>query len=135
MQHAKPLLNTPHKPQLDTEILLDGVRFQAELGEPLIDALNRAAASVPGGYSVPQVCYLPAMGAIGSCDTCMVQVDGKLVRACQTPVAAEMQVESRSAVADRAQREAFDRLLENHDLYCTVCDNNNQNCSVHNSTK
>ncbi len=135
MQHAKPLLNTPHKPQLDTEILLDGVRFQAELGEPLIDALNRAAASVPGGRSVPQVCYLPPIGAIGSCDTCMVQFEGKLVRACQTPVAAEMHVESRSAVADRAQREAFDRLLENHDLYCTVCDNNNQNCTVHNTTK
>ncbi|HZL26355.1 MAG TPA: formate dehydrogenase subunit alpha [Acidobacteriaceae bacterium] len=134
MQHPKPLLNTAHTPHPDTEILLDGVRFQAELGEPLIEALNRAAASVPGGRSVPQVCYLPPMGAIGSCDTCMVEVDGKLVRACETAVAADMRVESRSNVADRAQREAFDRLLENHDLYCTVCDNNNQNCTVHNTT-
>ena len=35
---------------------------------------------------------------------------------------------------DVAQREAFDRILQNHELYCTVCDNNNQNCVVHNTT-
>src|SRR5665213_4398567 len=104
MQHPKPLLNTAHTPHPDTEILLDGVRFQAELGEPLIEALNRAAASVPGGRSVPQVCYLPPMGAIGSCDTCMVEVNGKLARACQTPVEVDMRVDSRSELADRAQR-------------------------------
>ncbi len=34
-----------------------------------------------------------------------------------------------------AQREAFDRILGNHMLYCTVCDNNNGNCTVHNTTK
>jgi len=33
----------------------------------------------------------------------------------------------------RAQREAFDRILTNHVLYCTVCDNNNGNCTVHNT--
>ena len=33
-----------------------------------------------------------------------------------------------------AQREAFDRILGNHMLYCTVCDNNNDNCTVHNTT-
>ena len=39
------------------------------------------------------------------------------------------------ASADAAQREAFDRILGNHLLYCTVCDNNNGNCTVHNTTK
>jgi formate dehydrogenase major subunit len=34
-----------------------------------------------------------------------------------------------------AQREAFDRILGNHDLYCTVCDNNNGNCTIHNTTE
>ena len=31
--------------------------------------------------------------------------------------------------------EAFDRILTNHLLYCTVCDNNNGNCTVHNTTR
>ena len=28
----------------------------------------------------------------------------------------------------------MDVVLGNHELYCTVCDNNNQNCTVHNTT-
>jgi hypothetical protein len=42
--------------------------------------------------------------------------------------------ELKSSRADAAQREAFDRILGNHMLYCTVCDNNNGNCTVHNTT-
>jgi len=38
-------------------------------------------------------------------------------------------------MAAAAQVEAFDRILSNHLLYCTVCDNNNGNCTVHNTTK
>ncbi len=34
-----------------------------------------------------------------------------------------------------AQTEAMDRLLENHLLYCTVCDNNNGNCTLHNTAE
>jgi formate dehydrogenase major subunit len=39
-----------------------------------------------------------------------------------------------SPSAQATQREAFDRILGNHLLYCTVCDNNNENCTVHNTT-
>ena len=74
------------------------------------------------------------MGPIQSCDTCMVSVNGKLVRACATPVTADMSVATEGEAVDIAQREAFDRILKNHMLYCTVCDNNNQNCTVHNTT-
>ena len=28
----------------------------------------------------------------------------------------------------------MDVILGNHLLYCTVCDNNNENCTVHNTT-
>jgi len=44
-------------------------------------------------------------------------------------------VETNSPQAAAAQREAFDRILSNHLLYCTVCDNSNGNCTVHNTTK
>ena len=133
MANSKPLLNTPRTFVPDTTIHVDGFDVAAQTGELLIDALNRAA-TMRGVDPVPQVCYLPAMGAIGSCDTCMVEVDGKLVRSCEAHVASGESVLTRSAKADVAQREAFDRLLENHELYCTVCDNNNQNCTVHNTT-
>jgi formate dehydrogenase major subunit len=133
MANPKPLLNTPRAFVPDTTIHVDGFALAAQTGEPLIDALNRAA-NIQGVQPIPQVCYLPAMGAIGSCDTCMVEVDGKLVRSCEAQVLANESVLTKSDKADVAQRDAFDRLLENHELYCTVCDNNNQNCTVHNTT-
>lgn len=133
MANMKPLMNTPRAFVPDTTIQVDGVAVSAQRGEPLVDALNRAA-KMRGVDPVPQVCYLPAMGAIGSCDTCMVEVNGSLVRSCEALVAADQSVQTRSERANIAQRDAFDRLLENHELYCTVCDNNNQNCTVHNTT-
>ncbi|MES2392478.1 MAG: molybdopterin oxidoreductase family protein, partial [Acidobacteriota bacterium] len=130
---AKPLLNTYVELIADISIGINGSDVPAQAGELLIDAINRATG-IDGADSVPQVCYVKAMGPIGSCDTCMVELNGKLVRACETPVAPGMRVLTKSSRANVAQREAFDRLLENHDLYCTVCDNNNQNCTVHNTT-
>ena len=87
-----------------------------------------------GNYrSVAQVCYMEQMGPVQTCDTCMVEVNGKLERACATEVHAGMRVFTNSQRADVAQREAMDRILQNHDLYCTVCDNNNGNCTIHNA--
>src|SRR5699024_11833603 len=34
-----------------------------------------------------------------------------------------------------SQTEAMDRILANHSLYCTVCDNNNGNCKLHNTVE
>src|SRR6202050_4578786 len=100
-----------------------------QAGERLIDLINRC------GIEVPHVCYHQQLGPIQSCDTCMVEVDGKLLRACGTMAAEGMNVVTSSPRADAAQREAFDRILGNHLLYCTVCDNNNGNCTIHNTTK
>ena len=131
--HAKPLMNTPPVTIPDTTLLVDGRPVEARLGEILLDALNRDSVK-RDHKEVPQVCYLPQMGAIESCDTCMILVNGELVRGCGTRVAAGMTVETMGHKVDVAQREAFDRILKNHELYCTVCDNNNENCVVHNTT-
>jgi formate dehydrogenase major subunit len=110
-------------------ITVDGLVQPAKPDERLIDVINRT------GVKLPQVCYHPQLGPIQTCDTCMVEVDGKLVRACASPVSAGMSVATNSTAASDAQREAFDRILSNHLLYCTVCDNSNGNCTVHNTTK
>jgi len=134
MGAMKSLLNTPAHHSPNMQLTIDGAAVPAHSGELLIDLLNRRTES---GVQkpVPHVCYLQQMGPIESCDTCMVKVDGKLVRACATPVAAGMTIETAGETVDIAQREAFDRILQNHMLYCTVCDNNNQNCTIHNTTK
>jgi formate dehydrogenase major subunit len=120
----------PHPPNL----LINGKPQAITPGELLIDVINRSTGSNGSAITLPQVCYHPQLGPIQTCDTCMVEVDGQLVRACGTTAAGGMRVVTESARADAAQREAFDRILGNHLLYCTVCDNNNGNCTVHNTT-
>jgi formate dehydrogenase major subunit len=110
-------------------VTIDGAVMEAKPGERLLDLLNRT------GIKISQVCYHPQLGPIQTCDTCMVEVNGTLMRSCATPVEADMKVSTKSACAMAAQREAFDRILGNHMLYCTVCDNNNGNCTVHNTTR
>jgi formate dehydrogenase major subunit len=120
-------------------VTIDGAVLEAASGERLIDLINRA------GVKLPQVCYHPQLGPIQTCDTCMVEINkaeinkaesgGTLVRACATTVSAGMVVSTRSKIADAAQRQAFDQILSNHVLYCTVCDNNNGDCTIHNTEK
>jgi len=110
-------------------VTIDGVAHQASDGERLIDVINRV------GLQISQVCYHPQLGPIQTCDTCMVESNGQLVRACATAASAEMEVFTKSAKASSAQQEAFSRILSNHVLYCTVCDNNNGNCTIHNTEK
>src|SRR6201986_2375913 len=111
------------------KVTIDGSIQEGAAGELLLDLIDRT------GTKIAQVCYHPQLGPIQTCDTCMVEVNGSMARACATRVAEGMQVATVSPGASVAQGEAFDRILSNHLLYCTVCDNNNGDCEVHNATK
>ena len=80
-------------------ILIDGVTQLIQPGERLIDVINRS------GAKLPQVCHHPQLGPIQTCDTCMVETDGRLVRACAATVSAGMVVSTNSGTAAAAQRE------------------------------
>jgi len=108
---------------------INNKQYALQSGERLIDVILRSEVEIP------HVCYHPQLGPIQTCDTCMVEVDGKLARACATTALDGMKIATDSASAKAAQIEAFDRILGNHLLYCTVCDNNNGNCTVHNTTR
>ena len=109
-------------------IIINDKQYAAVAGELLIEVINSLKTSLP------QVCYHPQLGPVQACDTCIVEVNGELVRACSTRISEGMQVATASGRAVASQKEAFDRILANHMLYCTVCDNNNHNCTVHNTT-
>src|SRR5260221_10705193 len=100
-------------------LTIDGTVTEAKPDERLVDVLNRA------GTKIPQVCYHPQLGPIKTCDTCMVGWDGQLLRPCATPATDGMTVSTQSTRVMSAQREAFDQILGNNMLYCTVFDNNN----------
>src|SRR5690625_2268434 len=110
-------------------ITINGNTYSIDGAHRIIDVIN--ANEIPH----PQICHLPEVDPIETCDTCIVEVDGQLMRACSTEVRPGMNISLSSERAKEAQTEAMDRILENHLLYCTVCDNNNGDCKLHNTVK
>ncbi|MCP3030594.1 formate dehydrogenase subunit alpha [Halobacillus sp. A1] len=110
-----------------TVITLNGKEYLADPGQNLLDFINTTEEQVP------QICYNESLGPIETCDTCLVQINGKLQRACGMKVEAGMKVQTQLPHVHKAQKESLDRILENHELYCTVCDYNNGDCEIHNT--
>ncbi|ACU53767.1 formate dehydrogenase, alpha subunit [Acidimicrobium ferrooxidans DSM 10331] len=112
-----------------TEIVrarIDDDEVRAPIGTLLVELVGR---------DVPHVCYHPQLGTIGTCDTCLVEVDGQLARACEVSLREGMQVRTRGVDVRAARLRAAGALLANHELYCTVCDNSNGDCVLHESVR
>lgn len=108
-------------------ININNLSYEFQEGKMILQVINEQK------ILHPQICYMPEVDPIETCDTCIIEVDGQLKRACSTLAISGMDVQLASTRAKEAQTEAMDRILENHLLYCTVCDNNNGNCKVHNT--
>jgi formate dehydrogenase major subunit len=86
--------------QSEVEISVDGAIVAASEDELLVEAILRHK-------EIPHICYhSPLMGPIQTCDTCLVEVDGKLVRSCGTKVGAHMKVVTESKRANKSRRDS-----------------------------
>ncbi|RTX85755.1 molybdopterin oxidoreductase family protein, partial [Mammaliicoccus vitulinus] len=109
-------------------LTIDGKDFLVEEGMRLLDFIKAQKLSF-----VPSICYNESLGPIETCDSCIVEVNGQLQRACSTMIENGMVVNTQVEKVKSAQKQALDRVLEHHELYCTVCDYNNGNCEIHNT--
>ncbi len=103
--------------------------MKAEQDQTVLQLLNDSS------IEIPQVCFHPSLGAIETCDTCIVSVNGELVRSCSTKIKDGDIIDTVEPDVKQAQTIAMDKILFNHELYCTVCDYNNGGCEVHNTVK
>lgn len=111
-------------------IRVDGKDFDARSGETILQALIR------NGIEVPHVCYQPNLGPIQTCDSCVVEIGGgNFVRACSHIIDAPLKIETKGKNVIAKQEEAVQRMLHNHELYCSVCENNNGDCQLHNAVR
>ncbi len=122
-----PNANVNTAPSTTITLTVDGRAVSAPADQLLLATLLAA------DIDLPHVCYHPALGPLQTCDTCLVEVDGEIQRACALPASAELQVNTTSKQVQDARQEAMQRLIANHELYCTVCDFNNGDCTVHNA--
>ena len=59
-------------------VKIDGTEYEAPEGSKILDILNQ------NGIEIPQICHVPEVDPIQTCDTCIVEVNGKLQRSCST---------------------------------------------------
>jgi NADH-quinone oxidoreductase subunit G len=101
-------------------ITVDGKPVEAEPGEMIIAAAERA------GTYIPRFCYHPRMRPVGMCRMCLVEVVGPrgpmLSPACFVPVAEGQVVNTTTPAVKKAQDGVLEFLLVNHPLDCPVCD-------------
>jgi len=99
-------------------IEINGQQVQAEQGQMLIEAADKA------GVAIPRFCYHKNLSISASCRMCLVEVEKvpKPIPACATPVTDGMVVHTKSTIALAAQKSVMEFLLINHPLDCPVCD-------------
>ncbi|WP_231139220.1 MULTISPECIES: formate dehydrogenase subunit alpha [Pseudomonas] len=107
-------------------IIFDGQSLSGSADIPLIEFL------AAHGIQLPHICYHPSLGALQTCDVCWVENNGQLVRGCTLRTADAMNLTSQGQ-ARKARHEGVDRILAKHELYCTVCEHNTGDCTLHNT--
>ncbi|MCK6259105.1 formate dehydrogenase subunit alpha [Fictibacillus sp. KIGAM418] len=110
-------------------VIVNGDQYQADQGQTVLQLL------LDKNIEIPHVCYHESLGSIETCDTCAVLVNGEVKRGCGTFLEEGMDIRTSTPEVKEAQFKAMDNILENHELYCTVCDNNNGDCTLHNTVK
>jgi NADH-quinone oxidoreductase subunit G len=99
-------------------LTIDGREATVPEGTLVVDA----AATV--GIDIPIYCYHQALGSLGACRICLVEIEKmpKLMTACTTTAADGMVVHTQSKAAEKGRKGILEFLLINHPLDCPVCD-------------
>lgn len=96
--------------------------------------INNKAVAVPegttildaakeNGISIPSLCYLKDVHAIGSCRVCVVEVEGakSLMASCVTPVTEGMVVKTNTKRVRDARKVLYELILSDHPKDCLSC--------------
>ncbi|POB11960.1 2Fe-2S iron-sulfur cluster-binding protein [Sulfobacillus sp. hq2] len=99
-------------------LTIDGQEVTVPEGTMIVDAAARL------GIDVPVYCYHQALGPLGACRMCLVQVEKmpKLVTGCTTAVTEGMVVHTQGEAVEKGRKGVLEFLLINHPLDCPVCD-------------
>jgi NADH-quinone oxidoreductase subunit G len=99
---------------------IDGREVVVKPGTNVVEA----AASV--GIAIPYYCYHKRLSIAANCRMCLVEMSnapgGKLMPACQMPVAEGVAIKTDTAKVKDQQRATLEFLLLNHPVDCPICD-------------
>ena len=115
-------------------LYIDGRPIAFEPGDNVLKAALKA------GVDIPYFCYHDALGSLGACRLCAVEIapekdaqKPRVVVACLQPAHDGMRLSMRSEGAKREQQTVIEFLMTNHPHDCPVCDEGGE-CHLQNMT-
>jgi bidirectional [NiFe] hydrogenase diaphorase subunit len=101
-------------------LTIDGKQISAEEGATILHAAQEA------GIWIPTLCHLEGVYDMGCCRLCLVEVTGipKLLPACTTKVAEDMEVKTDSEQLRKYRRMTLELLFAERNHVCAVCVSN-----------
>ena len=109
----------PRNPGMVT-CTVDGREVVVKPGTSVIEAAKHV------GVEIPYYCYHKRLSIAASCRMCLVEMSnapgGKLMPACQLPVAEGVSVRTDTPKVKDQQRATLEFLLLNHPVDCPICD-------------
>ncbi len=97
------------------EVQINGKKYLAQPHQTILEVCRQ------NGIEVPTLCYLKDVCENSSCRMCMVEVGGKLVTACSTQVADNMEILTSSEKVIKSRKNTLSMLVSNHHKDCLNC--------------
>lgn len=93
-------------------VLINGTAHEVEKGTRILDYLLQQE------MEHPHICYSEVLGPVQSCDTCMCEVNGSIMRACSTVVEDGMNILTSSELAKMHKKKPW--IVFSETIYYTV---------------
>ena len=104
-------------------ITIDGTECMAAKGQFIIDAAR------DNGIYIPSLCNYPGIKPKGSCRICTIKVNGRLMTACTTPVAENMEIENNVKDLEELRKSIIELLFIEGNHFCPACEKSG-NCEM-----
>ncbi len=107
------------------QAMINGLVVEVDPGSSILDAARQVSVHIP------TLCKHPDLDATAACGVCIVRVAGsnKMLRACCTPVEADMEITTEDPEIIQVRRSVIEMILSRHPNECLTC-GRNQNCEL-----
>lgn len=101
---------------MSVKITLDGKEISAREGDNIIDT------AANNGVYIPSLCYVKGKPCLGTCRTCSVKVNGKVMAACTIPVSEGMEIDVNGAEITDMRKALVELLFVEGNHNCPSCE-------------
>ena len=98
-------------------VKINGMDYSVPKGSTILEAANYA------GITIPTLCYMKEINAIGACRICLVEVKGArgMAAACVYPVTEGMEIFTNTPKVIESRKKTLQLMLSTHQKNCLCC--------------